>query len=140
MEKLNFLQFSLGIMGMLLVSLITFFILKFDTNSKIRWLTWTLFYLSMASLSYAWFRIFFPEFMTSKDIFLENSIFAWLALLSIIGSAFCVWFVLRSKGNKRGKTTAKWILILSLICLLVFTTLGVNIKLEDSINNMELVE
>ena len=109
MGKIYFLELSLGVIGLLAISLITFFILNFKIFPKIRSFTWFFFYLSMAGLTYVWFMIFFPEFMTFENIFLESSIFAWLVLLSIIDSAFFAWLFLSSDEGKLAKIVAKWI-------------------------------
>lgn len=123
------LEVFLGI-GLLLVNLLTFLALYFKMMPKIRWFLWLFFYSVMAVLSYLWLDIFFPEFMGFTDSL--GGVYPWLVILAIVETAYSIWFLFRFEG-KKSASVAGVMLVIGIICVLLFTSIAVNIRLEAGI-------
>ena len=132
------MELGLCIFGLIMLNLAAFSALLVGATPKIRKLIWGLFYLSMSVLSYFWFVIFFPEFLTLTKLLSDINIYAWLSLISIFSSAFFSWLWLSSqqglsKKSRFNKIVGQLMVVFSLFCLLTIATLSINARLEADI-------
>lgn len=123
------LEVFLGI-GLLFINLLTFLALYFKKMPKIRWFLWLFFYSVMAISSYLWLDIFFPGFMGFTDPL--GSVYPWLVILAMMETAYSIWFLFRFEG-KKSASVAGVMLVIGIICVLLFTSIAVNIRLEAGI-------
>lgn len=123
------LEVFLGI-GLLFINLLTFLTLYFKKMPKVRWFLWLFFYSVMAVLSYLWLDIFFPGFMDFTDPL--GSVYPWLVILAMVETAYSIWFLFRFEG-KKSASVAGVMLVIGIICVLLFTSIAVNIRLEAGI-------